>query len=499
MLHTISINKIVKILIEKDLLVENHISNSELSFNHVSYDSSKVSDQTLFFCKGIHFKLSYLKLAISNGALAYISEKKYDVDADFILVKDIRLTIAILAPIFFENPADDLNLIGITGTKGKTTVAYFLKNILDEATKTETGLIGTVETITGITHQSSLNTTPEPFDLQNFLDEARHIKLPYFTMEVSSQAFKYNRVLGMIFDHGIWLNIAEDHISPVEHPDFEDYISSKLQLMTSSREVLINKETDYFDRVFQTAQSSKFSPKIYTYASEKYADSVDFYYSNVFRNGTKLSFTVFGKNGYKENFQISTLGLFNVENATAAVAQAKIIGIDDESIRKGLIKTEIPGRMNIWEKKGVTVVVDYAHNALSYQALFESLKQYYPKNKIISVGGQVGNKALQRRKEFGEVVGKFSDSIIITADDPQYEEVRKISEEMASYLPVDSNYEIIEDRVEAISKAINNAEKGDVVVLLSKGTDNTQKVNGLLEAYISDTKLAKQLLGINQN
>ncbi|MDR0299419.1 MAG: UDP-N-acetylmuramoyl-L-alanyl-D-glutamate--2,6-diaminopimelate ligase [Streptococcaceae bacterium] len=494
MTHTLSLNKIVEILEENHLLVENHLGKLETEIQSISYDSSKITENTLFFCKGIHFKADYLVQALEKGAIAYVSEEKYEVETDspYLLVNNIRRAISILAPIFYENPANDLNLIGITGTKGKTTVAYFLKNILDAASATETGLMGTEETITGLRKETSHNTTPEPFDLQMFLDEAREAKLPYFTMEVTSQAYKMDRVLGMTFEHAIWLNIAEDHISPAEHPDFEDYISCKLQLMTHGKEILINHETDFFERVYETAKSSELAPKIYTYASDKHRDRADFYYTDVKRKGSILSFKVVSQDG-AEDFAISTLGLFNVENATAAVAQAKLLGISSEAIRTGLLKTQIPGRMNIFENKGVTVVVDYAHNLMSFTALFKSLRHDFPTEKIISVGGGPGEKAYQRRKDFADVVGKYSDYIYLTAEDPQFEDPQKICEEIASYMP-DAHYEIIVDRTEAVTRAIQSAKSGEIVVLLAKGTEAFQKVRGVWEPYLSDVTLAQNLL-----
>jgi UDP-N-acetylmuramyl-tripeptide synthetase len=497
MTHTLSYKSILQILKENDLLSESQIENPNAEVKNIADDSTKVKRDTLFFVKGAHFKEEYLAQALKAGAAAYVAEQKYDVSADYILVKDIRLTISVLAPIFYENPADDLNLIGITGTKGKTTVAYFLKNILDAAAGTETGLMGTEETITGISHVGSRNTTPEPIDLQNFLDEAREAKLPYFTMEVTSQAYKVGRVRGITFDYGIWLNIAEDHISPVEHPDFEDYISCKLQLMLNSRIVLINRGTDYFERVLQTAQSSMLKPDIYLYGSENFKSEADYYYCNVGKNGALQTFTVKSdKKGYSEDFAIHTIGLFNVENATAAIAQAKLLNISDEAIRSGLLTTQIPGRMNILENKGITFVVDYAHNYMSFVALFKAIRSDFPDNKIISVGGGAGGKAYQRRKQFADAVSEFSDYIYLTADEPNFESVRSICEDIASSFPENTKYEIIEDREEAIRAAYASALHGDIIVLLSKGTEAFIKSQGKLIPYPSDFVLAKELLDL---
>ncbi|MFV0556229.1 MAG: Mur ligase family protein [Lactovum sp.] len=496
MTHKISLKQVLNLLTEHQLLVETKNIENISDFDHISYDSSNIKENTLFFCKGIHFKLNYLEEALQKGAICYLAEKDFLENSSHarIIVTDVRLTISLIAPIFYENPAKDLNLIGITGTKGKTTVAYFLKNILDYACQKETGLMGTEETITGLRHEASHNTTPEAFDLQNFLDEARASKLPYFTMEVTSQAYKMKRVLNIAFKYAIWLNIAEDHISPAEHSNFEDYISCKLELMKNASHILINKDSDHFERILQTAKSSNLTKEIILYGSEKNKDSVNFYYHNVKREGVFQSFTVSSeKIDFNESFRISTLGLFNIENATAAIAMAKMLGINNKSIREGLIKTEIPGRMNIIENKGITAVIDYAHNLMSFSALFDSLRQDFPENKLIAIGGAPGEKAYQRRKDFADVIGKYADYTYLTAEDPQFESVQKICEEIASYMP-QAQYEIIEDRQEAIQKAFERANKGDILVLLAKGTEAFQKVKGKWLDYPSDLILAKKYL-----
>ena len=184
-------------------------------------------------------------------------------------------------------------------------------------------------------------------------------------------------------------------------------------------------------------------------------------------------------------------GRFNVENALAAIVVSKELGISDEDIAYGIENTEVKGRMNIFEKDGVTVIVDYAHNKLSFTALYNSLKLDYPGRKIISVGGGPGGKAYARRKDFGEIVGSNSDYIYLTAEDPQFEEVKDICEDIASYIEK-GKYEIVEDRKEAVEKALTNAEEGDVVVLLAKGEETYQKVRGVFTPYESDLSLAKE-------
>ena len=495
----ISYKKILEILTQNNLLVEHNIKNSNLNeeIEFISDNSQNIVKNTLFFCKGLGFKEEYLIDAVKKGAVCYESEKKYDLfgyDCQYIIVNNILRSISLIAPLYYGYPYEKLNLIGITGTKGKTTTAHFLRDILDEYTQSQTGLLSSIETFTGKQSEKSRNSTPEPCDLQQFLYEAKSSGMNYFTMEVSSQAYKRDRVFGIKFNNGIFLNIAEDHISPLEHENFEDYLNCKLEFMKNCSNIVINRETDCFDRVLEAAQNSETLKQITLFGSEKVKDMCDYYYTYIKKDKKLLTFTAKSdKYNYNQEFKIKTPGLFNIENAMSAIVMCKTLGIDDGSIRKGLAKTEIPGRMTVFEGGGVTVIVDYAHNLLSYIKLFESLKTDYPNGRIITVGGTPGNKALNRRKDFGNIVGKNSDYIYLTSDDPQYEDTVKICEEIAKYMPK-SLYEIIPDRVEAVTKAINKAKSGDVVALIGKGEEIYQKINGKSVPYESDLTLAQNLL-----
>jgi UDP-N-acetylmuramyl tripeptide synthase len=257
---------------------------------------------------------------------------------------------------------------------------------------------------------------------------------------------------------------------------------------------VINRETDCFDRVFAAAQSSKTLQTLTLFGGEKFKDQCDYYCSEIKKDGNLTNFRVTGNKGnYSRIFAIKIPGLFNTENASAAIVMSKTLGIDDLSIQAGLLKTEVLGRMTVLEGGGVTVIVDYAHNFLSFTKLYESLKSDYAGRKIISLGGAPGGKAHRRRKDFAEVVGKNSDYIYLTAEDPQYEDAVKICGEIAGYMPA-SPCEIIPDRAAAVEKAVSEAKPGEVIVLLAKGDENYQKINGIWEFYESDLKIAKRVL-----
>jgi len=501
----ITYKKILDVLSHNNLLVEHNIKNIDEEIEFISHDSRNIVQNTLFFCKMARSKEEYLIDAIEKGAVCYAAEEKFDLKdiyCNYIIVNNILRSVALIAPLYYDYAYKNLELIGITGTKGKTTTAYFIRNILDEFTQSKTGFSSNIEKYTGKRSEESQINTPEPCDLQLFFYEAYQSNIKYFTMEVSSQAYKRDRVYNIKFDNGIFLNIGEDHISPAEHKDFEDYLNCKLELMKNCSNIVINRDTDCFERVLEAARFvgdgvpdvPTMKKQITLYGSEKFRNECDYYYSDVKKEKDKLIFYVTNnKLKYCQKFAIKTYGLFNVENATAAIAMCKTLGVDDESIRKGLIKTEIAGRMTVFESNGVTVIVDYAHNRLSYVKLYEALKIDYPDSKIISVGGTPGNKAFNRRKDFADVVGKNSDYIYLTSDDPQYEDIIKICEEIAKHMQ-GSSYEIIPDRVEAVTKAIRSAKSGDVVALIGKGEENYQKINGKLERYECDLNIAQRLL-----
>ncbi|GHU34241.1 UDP-N-acetylmuramoyl-L-alanyl-D-glutamate--L-lysine ligase [Clostridia bacterium] len=456
---------------------------------YISHDSRDIESGTLFFCKGAHFDPLYLVKAVEAGAVCYMSETEYDAVCPHVIVTDIRKAISLIAPLFYGDPVKSLITTAVTGTKGKTTVAYFVKNILDEFTQSKTGLSSNIEKYTGKRSEESHINTPEPCDLQKYFYETKEFGIVYFTLEISSQAYKTGRVGGITFDAGIFLNVSEDHISPSEHADFEDYLSCKLELMRNCRTAVIHSETDCFERVYNAAKGH--AEKIILFGGGESRENLDYRYRNVTHDENRIYFDVEEKTGEVYSYAIKMHGLFNVENAAAAIAISRERGICAEAIRAGLEKTTVPGRMTVFESGGITVIVDYAHNFLSFTKLYESLKAEYPGRRIISVGGAPGGKALRRRRDFAEIVSKNSDYVYYTAEDPQYEQTEDICAEMISYAP-DIPGEVIPDREIAVKTAIENALPGDVVVLLAKGSENYQKVMGKWEYYKSDLEAARE-------
>ena len=505
---SISIKQAVELLEQDGLLVGYDCPPQLLEhrFSHLSYSSADVTPDTFFICKGATFKEEYLRDAIAKGAGVYLAQSLYEgVDCPHILVSDIRKAMSLVSIAFYQKAYRNFRVVGLTGTKGKTTTTYFMKNILDAFCRRnpqlcaaqKSAVLSTVEVDTGIEHHEAHLTTPESPDLQRYFAQTRDSGLPFLTMEVSSQAYKLSRVYGMDFDIGMFLNIGEDHIGPLEHTDFEDYFSCKLQLMEHCRTAIVNREMDHAQRVLEHARAH--AQRVLTFGKLETADLDDddcWILRDIQKEEQGFTFTT--SHGLaQDSWRIRMAGRFNVENALAAILAAKALGVDDQSIREGLLQNEVQGRMNLFEKDGVTVLVDYAHNFLSFQKLYESLKADYPGQRIVMVVGCPGGKAQLRRRDIGTLSGQNADYLYLTAEDPQFEDVRSICEEIASFVkPYGTPYEIIEDRAQAVEKAITTAQKGDVIVLAAKGEEVYQKVRGEYVYYESDLAIAKRLLSV---
>ena len=284
----------VEKLSKNDLIVTSNVEkNRDVVINKVCYNSNDVEKDTLFVCKGVKFKEEYLKDAIVSGAIAYISETKYNVDIPCILVSDIQKALAIVSKMYFNNPTDILNMIGITGTKGKSTTAYYIKSILDSYMKevdgTDTAILSSINNYDGKTSVESVLTTQESYEIEKYARNAVESNLKNLVMEVSSQALKKNRVYGITYDEAVFLNISEDHISNIEHPDFNDYFESKLKIFNQSKVACVNLNMDNIENLLKVLDYAKNSEKIITFGTTRNADVFAY---NIEKKGLHTSFKV---------------------------------------------------------------------------------------------------------------------------------------------------------------------------------------------------------------
>lgn len=465
----------------------------------ISYNSNDVTDNTLFICKGKGFREEYLDSAIDRGAVSYISEINYHKSIPCILVNNVQKTLSLVSNIHYGYPWKKMKLTGITGTKGKSTTSYYVKYILDdylkENGKVQSGIVSSIDTYDGKIKEESHLTTPESLDLQMHFSNAADSGIEYMVTEVSSQALKYGRLYGVNFDVGVFLNISEDHISPIEHTDFEDYFASKLKLFEKCKIACINIHSDYASRVLEAGKNSG---RVITFGTTPEAD---IYGYNIRKDGFNTVFEV-RTDRFDKEFILTMPGLFNVENALAAIAVAYSFDIPEKYIYSGLKKAKSSGRMEVYasSNKEVVVIVDYAHNKLSFSKLYESTKAEYENMGIVTVFGCPGGKAFQRRRDLGLLAGLNSDKVILTAEDPAEESVKNICEEIAQHIKIYStDYEIIEDRGEAIKKSIMSAKPNTIILLTGKGNETRQKIGKKYIPCPSDVEYVKKYLAEYDN
>lgn len=469
------------------------------AIGNVAYDSNKTTQNTLFVCKGAGFKEVYLDAAAQSGAVAYISEKDYHKELPCIIVNDVKRALALVAEIYYNYPARGLKLVGITGTKGKSTTAYYVKYILDEALreqdKPEAGIISSIDTFDGVINEESHLTTPESLELQMHFNNAVNSGLQYMVMETSSQALKYGRLHGTDFDAGVFLNISEDHISPIEHSDMEDYFSAKLALFSHCKTACVNMDSDRFPEVMEAARAAG---RVLTFGID---EAADIYGYRIRKQGFDTYFQV-RCDRFDREFVLTMPGLFNVENALAAIAVAYTLRIPEQHIYTGLRKARSGGRMEIYANKSRDriVIVDYAHNRLSFSKLYETVREEFPGMKIYTVFGCPGGKAYLRRKDLGLLAGLNSDRVFLTAEDPGMEDVRVISEDIAQYVRQNNeNCELIDDREEAVKEAILTSEPGTIILITGKGAETRQKYGKEYIPVPSDVELTIKYLAKLEN
>lgn len=472
-----------------------------------SFDSRAVHPGELFFCKGARFKPDYLVRALEAGAACYLADATLapalatvaGADAvPSIFVTSIRCAMAVVSPIVYGRPDRELALVGITGTKGKTTTSYMLRSILEDAGRTP-GIMGSIMCDDGIEQAEAVNTTPEAPELWRHLANCRRAGRRAMIMEVSSQALKYERVSGVAFDIACFLNIGRDHISAVEHPSFEDYFSSKLRIFEQCKTAVVNLGCAHADRVIAAAGRAE---RLVTVGIDR-ADANVSARDVTAREGV-VTFTLvlspsISASGIHEEhaFELDMPGVFNVENALAAIACARLMDVGIDHIAGGLRRVRVPGRMEVLRStnENVVAIVDYAHNELSYRALFGTVRREYPGRKVIAVFGAPGGKAEDRRRELPRAAAPFCDLMIFTEEDPAHERVEDICAEMAANVPAGATYRIIPHREEAVRAAFAAAEGSRALVLLLAKGEETRQHRG--DAYVpvkSDLELARELI-----
>ncbi len=442
-------------------------------------DSRKIVEGCLFICvEGTNFDgHSAAGEAVSKGAAALLTCKEVSVPAEsditVIRVEDTRYAMAFVAAAINGHPADKLKVIGITGTKGKTTTTYLVKSILEHAGY-KVGLVGTIEAIIGDTHIPAHNTTPDTFVLQEYFRRMVEEGCQICVMEVSSQGLMLHRTQGFIFELGIFTNIEPDHIGPGEHKDFEDYMTCKGLLFKQCRKGIVNFDDAHWQQVVKghTCELETFG---LSQGASLRAEQMEL----VKKPGELgVRFRVTG--AAKLEVEVPTPGRFSVYNALTAIAICIHFGVSEQDIREALLKAHVKGRIELVKvSDDFTLMIDYAHNAMALESLLTTLKEYDP-HRLVCLFGCGGNRSKLRRYEMGEVSGKLADLTIITSDNPRFEEPLDIIADIRTGISkTDGNYVEIPDRKEAIAYAIHHGEPGDIIVLAGKGHEDYQEIKGV--------------------
>ena len=461
----------------KDLKYEVLSGSIDVNVSELVYNTRKVKKECMFVCiKGATFDSHDVAgEAAKNGAVVIVAERPVDVPAGttVVLVEDTRYALALISAAYFQYPAKKLKVIGITGTKGKTTTTFMIRSILEHA-GIPTGLIGTIEVIIGDRHIPAHNTTPESYEVQKYFAQMVEAGCKVVVMEVSSQGLKLHRTAGIQFDIGIFTNLAPDHIGENEHASFEEYMECKSRLFRQCDLGLVNVDDAHCDDILQGHTC-----KVETYGFSEKADLRASDLKLVNRPGfLGVDYHVSGLMDF--DVEIDMPGRFSVYNSLVAIAVCRHFDIPKEDMLAALEVVQTKGRIEkVKVSDDFTLMIDYAHNAMSLESLLTTLKEYNPK-RLVCLFGCGGNRSKLRRYEMGEVSGNLADLTVITSDNPRFEEPQAIIDDIKIGIGKTSGkYVEIIDRKEAIRYVIEHGQPGDVIVLAGKGHEDYQEICGV--------------------
>ena len=430
----------------------------------------------------------YVFDAYSRGARVFVLEKDIEMadDAVKIIVEDSRIALSKLSANYFGNPSKELKIIGVTGTKGKTTITNYISEVLNKA-GINTGVVGTNGTFYNNITEQTVNTTPESYELHRIFRKMVDSGVKCVSMEVSSGGIQRHRVEHVDFDIAIFTNLSPDHIGPKEHPTFENYLECKAKLFTLAKHGIVNIDDKYAKNIIDIATCD-----IETFGIEKEADimATNIKYSTRL-NSLGVDFECKTKEGLLP-YYICSPGRFSIYNALSVISVCKYLGIDKEITKNALKEAKVCGRVEVLSVLPyATVIIDYAHNGVSLENILETLENYDHK-RLICVYGSVGGRTKLRRKELGDVASKRCDLSILTSDNPDFEDPMQIINDIAkSYDKNKENYIVEPDRKKAVQLAVRMAREGDMIVLAGKGHETFQLIEGVRVPF-SEREIVKE-------
>jgi len=480
------LSELMKNIDYTEIINRSGIDTKAMNIDQLCSDSRRAGKNSMFVCisGSVSDGHDFAFAAYSHECRVFVAEHRLDLpdDAFIIITKNSRVALAQLSDCFFDHPSSKMTVVGITGTKGKTTSSLLIYNILKQS-GISAGYIGSNGIYYGENHFSTVNTTPESYDLHEHMKKMLDDGVTTVVMEVSSQALKMARVHGIKFNIAVFTNLSPDHIGEFEHPDFDDYKSCKRTLFTDygAEYIVYNSDDEYAAEMVNANRVQKAS------ISGKGDENATYSAQNIayFRAPGKIAvnFTCNGADGSRD-VSLAFPGEFSVYNALTAIAVCRRLGLDIDSIVNAMKNVRIKGRFETYElPNGATVVIDYAHNGVSLKAALSALRNYSP-TRLICLFGSIGGRTRMRRAELGLVASRDADFCILTSDNPDNEPPSAIIGEIASYFTAGTcPYVAIPDRRKAIEYALENSKQGDIILLAGKGHETYQLICGIRESF----------------
>ncbi len=464
--------------------------NTNVEISKIEYDSKKIEPNDVFVAiNGFEENGNdYIQEALEKKAKCIVLEKdSYDLgkipeEVTVIEVENTRIALAKMATTYYGNPALSLKLIGVTGTKGKTTTAYMIRDILNASGK-KTGMIGTIYNTYADKQIESTRTSPESLDLQRLLKEMVDAGMEYVVMEVSSHALELHRVYGLKFIISVFTNLSEEHLD--FHKTMENYLAAKAKLFEMSDFAMINGDDIYAPKLMKMIHC-----KVATYGLD---NSVNLTATDVKINGSYVEFKMY-INKMLETITIKIPGRYTVYNALAAIGVCSLLNAQMDAILLALANVKVPGRSEVVDiNKTFSVVIDYAHNPSSLEAILTATKRH-AKGRVICVFGCGGNRDTEKRKLMGEISGRLADFTVITTDNPRNEEPMKIMQDIEEGIKQTRGlYKMIENRRQAIKFAMRIAWKNDIIILAGKGHETYQELKNHKKVHFDEREVVKKL------
>lgn len=481
--------KLSRLLMETPHILLQGSADTEIT--DIIYDSRKVVPGCAFVCLKGHEAdgHGYAQQAVEKGAAAVVLSDSLTLPEHVAVVQtdDTRIALAFMSAAYFGHPAKELTTVALTGTKGKTTTVSMIRSILQKG-GVKTGTIGTLGIVIGDEVIKTNNTTPESYEIQRAMRRMADSGCRCMVIEASSLGLKWHRTDGQVFDYGVFTNFSHDHIGESEHASLEEYMQCKSLLFRQCKTGIVNLDDENCENILKNHTCA-----VETYGFSKEAQLRAFDDGLISRPGyLGVHFRTEGSCALKVSVPIP--GRFSVYNALAAIAVCRHFDIPEQAIIDGLDEAYVKGRVEPVKVPGdYTLLIDYAHNAVSMENVLNTLREYHP-NRLVTLFGAGGNRPKIRRYEMGEISGKLSDLSVVTADNSRFEDVMDIIKDIETGLhKTDGKYIVIPDRREAIRYCINTAQPGDIIVLAGKGHEDYQEIRGV-KYHLDEREVIEEIL-----